>query len=1241
MTQDTDAGQGKAEGRGRAEKSDRRLFLIVIALCAVGGGALAVHHFLNPEEILEPGSDVDFARVTELRNLGLAWVENLEYDKAAEAFRELTELVPDERLPWQNLAIAKLLKAEPETTKTGSPELAGVLEEAKASIDAFAERYSNDVVTHLFRARYFLRLLPTDEFDSAAGSMIDEYGKAISVRPDDAFLHYQLFDGVRLSRDQSRQGEAFEALKKAWELDSDNLHLMREMFREQTRPGQQDPKVAETFETARTLVAPYAEKIKTFARTDLMALIDQGSAALKEENWGAARGAGAMIGNVLAPEVASQNDKKKVEPHLLEFLVFEFTPDLTTRLEKFRSSFPEAIPVQLTLATDKLAIPGEPTAVATGDFDLDGKPDIVAVRENAVELWQLGKGGWSERASLKIDGGLSGVCVVGLDRDAVKLEHCWDADPDLIVFGEGGVFLVENSLDAETGTRSLIQREAGDGLSALRNILAVLPVDYDHDGDLDLVVSAEDGLSMWLNIADWTFIAHSQYSKLPPTDAKIHSLIAVDWDRDVAIDVLCLGENTAGYLGNILHGRLRWQAFPKEADWIGGSHSLSVLESDANFSWDILTADDSGVSVATTMNPDAGVVKFKGRVSASKEAAAGSTTWDFDNDGFLDVVVWHGSKVRTIRGGPQTQFQAVDGTVTLPGKVKNCVPVDLDQDGDLDLLVLCESSLEFILNEGGNANESMSLPIRAESDPKPQSANQRVNMHCLGSLIEVATGPNYQAFPVTGQWTHIGLGKQSRPDSIRVIWTNGIPEHIIQPDPAKVICLQQRLKGSCPYIYTWDGERFAFFTDCLWAAPIGLQVADGVLAPCREWEYLKIDGDRLVEKDGEYALLMTEELWEVGYVDLMRLLEVIHPKDVEVYSNEKVGPPSISEFKVHTVRSPKKPLSAINHRGRDLMPELQERDDVYAKAFDRKFKQGLTEEHFIELDLGDLSGAKDVTLFLTGWIRPTDTSLNIAISQRPDLESTQPPSIHVPDKNGEWQKVRPFIGFPGGKTKTISVDLSDVFLTNDFRVRLATSMEIYWDDVFFTVDEDPVELQINELPLKSAVMSYRGFSTRTPHPNFGPERYDGSKVSTEPHWPPVLGQFTRYGDILELLTETDDRMVAMGAGDSIEVRFAASKKPLPDGWTRDFVLHNVGWDKDADLNTVFGQTVDPLPFAGMSGYPDPGGEDKAKPFADQSRTQSRTKFWRLMFDETRYRVRQDERSKAQSHNGAKDHKNDH
>ena len=45
---------------------------------------------------------------------------------------------------------------------------------------------------------------------------------------------------------------------------------------------------------------------------------------------------------------------------------------------------------------------------------------------------------------------------------------------------------------------------------------------------------------------------------------------------------------------------------------------------------------------------------------------------------------------------------------------------------------------------------------------------------------------------------------------------------------------------------------------------------------------------------------------------------------------------------------------------------------------------------------------------------------------------------------------------------------------------------------------------------------------------------------------------------------------------------AAGLLPLEEGWQRDFILYSDGWDKDGDINTLFSQTVGPLPFHDMS-----------------------------------------------------------
>ena len=63
------------------------------------------------------------------------------------------------------------------------------------------------------------------------------------------------------------------------------------------------------------------------------------------------------------------------------------------------------------------------------------------------------------------------------------------------------------------------------------------------------------------------------------------------------------------------------------------------------------------------------------------------------------------------------------------------------------------------------------------------------------------------------------------------------------------------------------------------------------------------------------------------------------------------------------------------------------------------------------------------------------------------------------------------------------------------------------------------------------------------------------------------------------------------SGDEIRLTFAVSAFPaVQDGWTRDFLLMVDGWAKDADANTAFSQSVEPLPFHTMSAYPYPAAE---------------------------------------------------
>ena len=93
-------------------------------------------------------------------------------------------------------------------------------------------------------------------------------------------------------------------------------------------------------------------------------------------------------------------------------------------------------------------------------------------------------------------------------------------------------------------------------------------------------------------------------------------------------------------------------------------------------------------------------------------------------------------------------------------------------------------------------------------------------------------------------------------------------------------------------------------------------------------------------------------------------------------------------------------------------------------------------------------------------------------------------------------------------------------------------------------------------------------------------------LTTGQRWRDLEGYYTRFGDVLELLAGTDDRMVLMNAGDELVLKFPATDAP-PAGWTRDFVLVGNGWIKDGDLNSVFSKTLLPLPTHATNDYTRP------------------------------------------------------
>jgi len=152
-------------------------------------------------------------------------------------------------------------------------------------------------------------------------------------------------------------------------------------------------------------------------------------------------------------------------------------------------------------------------------------------------------------------------------------------------------------------------------------------------------------------------------------------------------------------------------------------------------------------------------------------------------------------------------------------------------------------------------------------------------------------------------------------------------------------------------------------------------------------------------------------------------------------------------------------------------------------------------------------------------------------------------------------------------------------------VRLRTNLEIYWDAIHWAQGAPEAPLKEVTLDPTVADLHYRGYSVmHMPVGAGAPEVPDYNQIEgTKQHWRDLIGYYTRYGDIRELIKTIDDRYVIVNSGDEMSLHFP-EQPPPPAGWVRDFVIKGDGWIKDGDYNSTFSKTVLPLPYHAKDEY---------------------------------------------------------
>ena len=196
------------------------------------------------------------------------------------------------------------------------------------------------------------------------------------------------------------------------------------------------------------------------------------------------------------------------------------------------------------------------------------------------------------------------------------------------------------------------------------------------------------------------------------------------------------------------------------------------------------------------------------------------------------------------------------------------------------------------------------------------------NRQGLGAVVELRAGRGYRRSLFRGATTIYGLGDMDYADVLRITWPNGVVQNELDVEKGAQILdgaigeQTEGLIGSCPFLYTWNGEAFTFISDVLGITPLGLPMAPGMLVPPDHDEYVLVRGDQLVpNEDGELVLQFTEELREVTYLDRVRLDVVDHPAGSEVQPNERFCFPPFPEERTHVMGTLLAPARATGSDG--------------------------------------------------------------------------------------------------------------------------------------------------------------------------------------------------------------------------------------------------------------------------------------------------------------------------------------
>lgn len=406
----------------------------------------------------------------------------------------------------------------------------------------------------------------------------------------------------------------------------------------------------------------------------------------------------------------------------------------------------------------------------------------------------------------------AGVAANIFGTAAIAADYDNDGFIDLFVTSYGKAILYHNN---GNGTFTDVTAKAGiqvDGWS-----ISSAWLDYDRDGCIDLFVGryvkfdpkyrnfygadnypgpldyAGDTNRLYHNNCNGTFTDVTDKSGIGAFKGRTMGVTAADYDGNGFADIYVANDKTENFL---FHNK-RDGTFEEVAGELGVAYGQNgentsamgpvFADVDGDGRFDLWVTD----SKYNRLMRNTGVNGFEdiGPSSGISQANAQYTSWgsgvhDFDNDGALDILIFHGGLVHLVpqeqslfRGSGSGKFVDVSSEAGAVLDVKTvsrgaCF-ADYDNDGKVDAFVVNLGAPATLLhNTSQNANHWLTIRLKGK-----QSNRDGIGAHL--ELLAAGSKQVAQRFAGSGYLSqddgrvHFGLGVTAKVDRLTIRWPNG------------------------------------------------------------------------------------------------------------------------------------------------------------------------------------------------------------------------------------------------------------------------------------------------------------------------------------------------------------------------------------------------------------------------------------------------------------------------------------